>query len=470
MKGNNYSAGINFDSAETLALIRKYERPGPRYTSYPPATFFNGQFSDVDYIKHVKNSNKHLPENISFYFHVPFCPQLCHFCGCNTDIMRERTFIERYVDAIITEFETVARHLDKSRLVSQVHWGGGTPNSISIKYIRRVMDKISATFRYSPECEIAMECNPAYLTHFQMDELASAGFNRLSLGIQDFNPDVLKIINRKPSLLPEEELISVLSSKNIKVNLDFVYGLPGQTPESFEQTIRRALNLNPERLVTFSYAHVPWVKSAQKVLEQYGLPDAQTKLNMFGRAFNVALESGYVPIGLDHFAKPSDDLSRALSNHQLHRNFMGYCSRESTGQVYAFGATSISQLWDAYSQNLKNPEAYIRSVLEKGTAVEKGYSMTQSDLVCNAIIQEIMCNNRVDLNTIAQKFSVTLDELECLTHFNVDNLSFFLQDELLSYENNVLEVRPTGRLFLRNIAMVFDPLLTGKETHFSKTV
>lgn len=455
---------------EVYQLIQKYDKPGPRYTSYPPATFFNASFSDSDYIAHVNKSNLHQPANISLYFHIPFCPQLCHFCGCNTDIMRERSFISRYTDAVIREFETVTRHLDPAREISQVHWGGGTPNAISMKYIRQIMDKIAEKFRYAQGCEIAMECNPAYLTHTQIDELASMKFNRVSIGIQDFDSRVLNMINRKPSLLPEEELVQALASKNIGVNLDFVYGLPGQTPESFEQTILRAVNMDPDRIVTFSYAHVPWVKSAQKILEQYGIPDSKTKLMMFERAYATAVKAGYTAVGLDHFAKPADELSQALKNHQLHRNFMGYCSRENTGQVYAFGATSISQLYGAYSQNCKSPVEYIEKVNRNGTAVDKGYAMTRPDMTCNAIIQEIMCNNRVDLNVVAESFSMSLCQLKQMLNFDDSLLDPFIDDNLISYSANTIEVRAAGRFFLRNIAMVFDPLLTGKETNYSKTV
>ena len=462
--------GFNLTSTETYSLIRKYEKPGPRYTSYPPATFFNNSFVDKDYINLVKDSNRNSPENISFYFHIPFCPQLCHFCGCNTDIMREKSFIDRYVDAIVAEFETVAQHLDKSRLISQVHWGGGTPNSVSMKFIRRVMEKIKENFNYSGNCEIAMECNPAYLTKPQKEELASIGFNRISIGIQDFDPKVLKLINRRPSLLPEEKLLDLFHEKNIKVNLDFVYGLPGQTPDSFEDTIKRAVKMQPERIVTFSYAHVPWVKSAQKVLEQYGLPDAQTKLGMFENAYKAAVDEGYEAIGLDHFAKPDDELSLALAQHQLHRNFMGYCSRESTGQVYAFGATSISQLWNAYGQNCKSPKEYIDAIKTKGTAIEKGYVMSGRDLICNQVIQEIMCNNRLDLNAIAKEKNMNISDIENILNFDPASLNPFIEDGLITFSSNVMEVKPIGRLFLRNIAMVFDPLLTGKETNYSKTV
>jgi oxygen-independent coproporphyrinogen-3 oxidase len=405
----------------------------------------------------------------NYPFSISVCsPQVA--CGCNTDIMRERSFIGRYVDAVIREFETVAQHLDSTREISQVHWGGGTPNAISMKYIRQIMDKISEKFRYTPGCEIAMECNPAYLTHVQMEELSSMKFNRLSIGIQDFDSSVLKMINRKPSLLPEEELVKVLSAKNIGVNLDFVYGLPGQTPDSFEQTIQRAVNMNPDRIVTFSYAHVPWVKSAQKVLEQYGIPDSKTKLMMFERAYAIAVKAGFIAVGLDHFAKPDDELSQALKNRQLHRNFMGYCSRENTGQVYAFGATSISQLHDAYSQNCKSPVEYIEQVNRKGTAVEKGYAMTPQDVICNAIIQEIMCNNRVDLNKIAGSYFLSVQQLKKMLKFDDSSLELFIEDNLINYLDNKLEVKPSGKFFLRNIAMVFDPLLTGKETNYSKTV
>lgn len=451
-------------------LIQKYDKPGPRYTSYPPATFFNSSFGTEEFIKHVKDSNYHQPRKISFYFHVPFCPQLCHFCGCNTDKMRGKSFIDNYIDAIIKEFEYVTQFLDKSRLISQIHWGGGTPNSISMKYIERVMQKINANFGYAPDCEIAMECNPAYLTFPQVDELANMGFNRLSIGIQDFNPEVLNLINRKPSLLNEEELIRYISGKNIQVNLDFVYGLPGQTSQGFANTIDKAIGIAPQRIVTFSYAHVPWVKSAQKILEQYGLPDALQKLTIFETANDLLTKAGYVSIGLDHFAKPGDELAKALAHHQLHRNFMGYCSRQNTGQVYAFGATSISQLWNSYSQNIKSAEKYMEAVNKNGTAIEKGYSMSKTDLLCNAVIQEIMCNQYVDLEKVASEFSISVMELFETLRFNADDLDTFIVDNLVKFENNVLTISPAGKYFLRNIAMVFDPLLTGKETHFSKTL
>lgn len=454
-----------------VELIKKYDKPGPRYTSYPPATCFNNSFGNTDYIQSVQLSNQQQPANISFYFHIPFCPQLCHFCGCNTEIMRNKKYIDAYINALLTELEFVSGYIDKSRPVSQVHWGGGTPNSIPIKYIARIMEFLSANFKFAQNCEIAMECNPAYVTFQQVDELAAMGFNRISMGIQDFEPNVLKLINRKPSLLNINELVDCIKSKSINVNLDFVFGLPGQTPESFERTIARAITLNPERMVTFSYAHVPWVKQAQKLLEQYTIPDAMLKLKMFENAANTLRRSGYVAIGLDHFAKPGDELTKALANKQLHRNFMGYCSRENTGQVYAFGASAISQLNDCYAQNSKDTMKYIDAIAQHGTAIEKGYRMTLLDNLGQKVIESIMCNQFVDFDSVAETFQLTTSELFDQLKFDSLSIVPFESDGLVTFDEHTLQILPFGRMFMRNLAMLFDPLKSEyKTTVYSKII
>lgn len=451
-------------------LIKKYDKPGPRYTSYPPATFFHHRFSPDNYRMHLVESNQHGDKNMSFYFHVPFCPQMCHFCGCNTDMMPQGDIVARYFEALLNEFETVTGYLDTSRVVTQVHWGGGTPNSVPLKYIARTMDAISSKFSIAPGAEIAMECNPAYLVHNSVDKLSEMGFNRLSLGIQDFDEEVLRIINRKPSKLPVEELVAYIRSKNIDVNLDFVYGLPGQTKESFANAIDRAIKLRPQRLVTFSYAHVPWVKVAQKILEQYTIPSAETKLGIFAGAFEMLTGSGYQAIGLDHFAIEQDGLAKSLKSRTLQRNFMGYCTKEHTGQVYAFGATGISQLGGAYIQNVKSTGGYIKTSLEQGLAVEKGYELTFRDKVCKTVISEIMCNSFVDFEAVAQKFYIQTDQLYALCGFCTSELEPYVQDKIAGLNGHILTVPEKGRFFLRNIAMLFDPLLTGTETNYSKTV
>jgi oxygen-independent coproporphyrinogen-3 oxidase len=453
------------------SLIQKYNKPGPRYTSYPPANFFQPNFQNKTLQEQIKRSNEAEPRNLSFYFHVPFCPQLCHFCGCNTGPMREKAFVESYFEAIKTELNNISSYIDHTRLVTQIHWGGGTPNAVPLRYIADVMDLVHKNFTFAPNCEIAMECSPAYMTLAQIDQLAEIGFTRISLGIQDFKPLVLEIINRKASKLPIKEVVDHLKLKKIKVNLDFVYGLPGQTPESFELTIKQAIDLSPERIVTFSYAHVPWVKEAQKKLEEYAIPEPSAKLEMYERAYHLLLSSGYETIGLDHFAKPQDEMTQALASGTLHRNFMGYCTKANTGQVYAFGSTAITQLNGAYIQNLKNTEDYIKAISENGLAAERGYVMTRQDKLCRAVIEELMCNQRCDLNTVAQQFQLNVDELKSELKFEEQSLQPMLDDNLVTWQNNVITVLPEGHMFLRNVAMLFDPLQkqnTGKR--YSKTV
>jgi oxygen-independent coproporphyrinogen III oxidase len=452
-------------------IIKKYDKVGPRYTSYPPANHFVGGFTEPEFIRQIELSNSCAPQNISFYFHVPFCPQLCHFCGCNTELMRQKDFVARYFEAMKTEFEMLCKYIDNKRAVTQIHWGGGTPNSVPLRYIKEVMDMVKSRFTLLPTADVAMECNPTYLTEKQIDELHEMGFNRISLGIQDFSQKVLDIINRRPSKLPVDNLVSYMQHLGIHVNLDFVYGLPGQTVESFGATIRQAIECKPDRIVTFSYAHVPWVKSAQKILEQYTIPEPSLKMLMYEEAYQLLTGAGYVPIGLDHFAKPSDPMALALKNHTLHRNFMGYCTKADTGQVYAFGATSITQLDNAYIQNIKNTELYVSTIESGNCAPEKAYILTDRDKVCRAIIEEIMCNHRVDLNEQASIFNLDIDTLIKITNFDESLLGPLIDDDLLKYNSGIITIHKQGTIVLRNIAMLFDPLLktTGEKT-YSKTL
>lgn len=452
-------------------LIQKYNKPGPRYTSYPPATFFHTGLSINDYQQQLQISNTENPRNISFYFHVPFCPQLCHFCGCNTGIMREKTFVARYFDALKKEFENVTSFLDKSRIVTQIHWGGGTPNSVNIKYIAEVMELIHRYFTLAADCEVAMECNPAYLSYSQIDELSLAGFNRISIGIQDFNEKVLDIINRKPSKLPINDLVTYLKEKGMQVNLDFVYGLPGQSVDSFESTINQAVAAKPDRIVTFSYAHVPWVNEAQKILEQYTIPAAELKLSMFEKAYQLIVDSGYVAIGMDHFARPDDEMTLALASHTLHRNFMGYCTLKNTGQVYAFGSTAITQLDSAYFQNTKDTEGYMIDIEKYGFAVGKGYILSVRDKVCREAIQQIMCNYFIDLKAFAAGFNLSYEQLIDLLGFKAELLTPLINDGIVSWNDFELHILPEGRMFLRNVAMLFDPHHNSDiKLHYSNTI
>jgi oxygen-independent coproporphyrinogen-3 oxidase len=452
-------------------IIKKYNQPGPRYTSYPPANYFSTDFSAETFLAGIDQSNHEDPKNISLYFHVPFCPRLCHFCGCNTQLGNNRELIASYMEKMIQEFKNISTYLDKSRKVTQVHWGGGTPNAIKLDYLEEVMNEVYNTFTIADNAEIAIECSPAYLSKDNIARLADIGFNRISLGIQDFNASVLHAINRAPSKLPIETLMDTINNHPFKgVNLDFVYGLPKQTLTSFEKTIRKAAALNPDRIVTFSYAHVPWIKKEQKIIEAIGLPDPEMKLEMFILANDILIEEGYQAIGMDHFAKPRDELSVALKMNQLHRNFQGYCSKETTGQVYAFGTSSISQLNQVYAQNTKNVVNYINRIENEGNAIERGYAVSDKEKIIRHTINEIMCNNYLNLDSIAQENDVSFNELRSILQFDAAKLEPFQNDELLEYKGNEIKVTDLGRLVIRNIAMTFDPKLQVKENTYSKTV
>jgi len=458
-------------SLMNIDLIKKYNQAGPRYTSYPPATFFHNGFTQKDYVAHLEKSNNDKPENISFYVHIPFCRQLCHFCGCNTTYYNSDEFVNKYVDALIQEIRNVLPHLDKSRKVSQIHWGGGTPNSISLDLVARIMAEFKKDFEFTANAEIAMECNPAHLEFDHIDRLANIGFNRLSLGIQDFNPQILKLVNRKPSKHPVVDLVKHMKTNGFKgLNLDLIYGLPGQNIDNFKESIQKAIEISADRVVTFSYAHVPWVKPAQKKLETIGLPGPDEKLAMFEAAHQMLLKAGYISIGMDHYAKPDDELSMALCHKTLHRNFQGYCTRDTTGQVYGFGSSSISQLDGAYIQNIKSVKEYVNAIETNGFAVERGYELSFEDKVRRAIINEIMCNGYMSFSKMAHEFGTSIDEAKNITGFSPENIQAFIADGLAEYADDTLYLKEDGFYVVRNIAMAFDPLLAVSDAQYSKTV
>lgn len=454
-----------------IDILQKYSRPGPRYTSYPPATFFHDQIREDAYKIGLSESNQCNPQNISVYIHIPFCKQLCHFCGCNTGLLPSDDKVEKYIEALIREIQTVSTLLDTRRPLSQIHWGGGSPNTINLDYVGKVMDVLMSTFTPIENIEIAMECHPAYLELEDIDKLASMGFNRLSLGIQDFNSNVLSLVNRNPAKHKAEVLIDRMRHNIFKgVNIDLIYGLPGQTKDNFIKTIESAIQASPDRLTTFAYAHVPWVKPNQKIIEAAGLPDASQKIAMYAQAHKMLTKLGYVAIGMDHFARPDDELSLALQNNRLHRNFQGYCTREATGQVYGFGATAISQLGGGYFQNLKSTEEYINSINRIGLATWKGYLLSNEDIVRGAVINQLMCNGIIDLDKTAESFKLDITELKTITGYSFDKLKPFVDDLLLKIDGNKIQLLEDGFMVVRNIAMAFDPLLGQSTGQYSKTL
>jgi len=455
----------------TTQFLEKYNKTGPRYTSYPPATSFKNEFNQDDYVRALIQSNSENPKNISIYIHIPFCPQLCFFCGCNTSAFESAAKIRRYIDCVLKEIDTVTGYLDKTRVVTQIHWGGGTPNSINFDYIEEIITKIRSVFKLSENCEIAIECSPAYLEMEDIDRLSEIGFNRMSLGIQDFSNEVLKAINRRPSKHPLEQVVQrIILNKFKGFNFDLVYGLPLQTVESFRVNIEKAIELSPDRIVTFSYAHVPWVNARQNNIDESTMPSPEDKLNMLLMAYDILTQHGYEAIGMDHFAKPADVLAIAKHKRTIHRNFQGYCTRETTGQVYAFGSSSISQLWGSYAQNIKNLDQYMEAIETTGLATERGYGMSANETVIREVINEIMCNGHLDFKELAERLKIAPDDIKRITAYDPSRLVTFEKDGLLETKGDVIQVSVDGMFIVRNIAMLFDPFLNTQSSHFSKTV
>jgi len=453
-------------------LLEKYNHPVPRYTSYPPANFFTNDFSPANYQEAIDQSNHWNPQNISIYIHIPFCLKLCYFCGCNSYALRKDEVVDAYVKALIQEIKMVTSRLDKTRKVSQIHYGGGTPNAIPVEYLQEINGLLFSTFQFIPEPEIAIELNPAYLTFDQMTGLKKAGFNRFSLGIQDFDTEVLDAVNRDKPGMPVEEIIAFLKkdSPNMAVNLDFIYGLPKQTAVNFADTIRKAIELKPDRLVTFSYAHVPWVSKIQKKLEKEGLPAADEKIKMYEAAYSLLTHNGYDAIGMDHYANAGDELTVARNNKQLHRNFQGYCTRRTTGQVYAFGVTGISQLEGIYAQNTKSIDEYITKINKGELTTIKGYSLTPQQVVVREVITELMCNEQIVWSHLGEILSMNAEDVKNQTTYSNNILQQFESDGIITLSDEKIQITSDGQLFIRNVAASFDPLTQDGQTNFSKPV
>ena len=450
-------------------LFKKYNVPVPRYTSYPTANEFE-PFDAPRYLKAVETSNDAAADNISFYIHVPFCRHLCHYCGCNSVAMAQPKRIEEYFETLHKEIDLLLPHLRKDRRISQIHYGGGSPSSMPLPLIRGINEHLLSAFSTINKPEIAIECHPGYLESNDWQYLLDSGFNRFSLGIQDFNTDVLRTVNRRPSLLPVADIMEILRKGGAKVNFDFIYGLPKQTTTEFVSTIQTAISLHPNRLVTFSYAHLPSLFKRQMILEKAGLPLQTEKLKMFEKASKMLQSAGYVPIGMDHFVLPDDDLNVALQHHTLHRNFQGYCPRRITAQVYAFGVSGISQLDAAYAQNTKDISAYMAQVNAGQMPIQRGYALAPWQRITREVIECIMCNNAINWHDMAQRLHVSVDEIKQAIHYNETELQTLQADGLITFDADSVEITPDGLPFVRNVAAAFDPMMRHNHRLFSKPV
>lgn len=451
-------------------ILAKYSVPVPRYTSYPPANYFNDSFTAGSYHNAIIASNDQQPEHISVYIHIPFCLQMCYYCGCNSVLQRNKQVMENYIEALKKEIKLVLPLLDHNRKISQIHYGGGTPTTQPVSVLKELNQLILSDFECIDEPEIAIECHPGYLKEDYWRELADAGFNRISLGIQDFDRDVLKASNRKPSLMDVGDIVSILREKGISINMDFIYGLPLQTPESFSETIEHAISLKPDRIVTFAYAHVPWVNPLQLNLEKAGLPAIELKDEIYETAKKILLNGGYNSVGLDHFVQSDDELYLAQQSKTLHRNFQGYCTRRTTGQVYAFGVTGISQLATAYAQNTKDIDIYIEQVNRAELPVLRGYELSKQEQITREVISSLMCNYLIDWADLATQLDLSIAEVKAATNYDESVLNAFVQDGIVQFDDTYIKILPDATQFVRNVAASLDKLMLANTKQFSKSV
>ena len=451
-------------------LLDKYNRPVPRYTSYPPANFFHTGIGEQDFLAAVEQSNDEAPSLLSFYIHFPYCEQKCFYCGCNSYLRSKEGDDEAYFDAVLSEIDRVIERIDRSRNIAQIHFGGGSPSLADPKLLGEVIDRLTSRFAVIEKPEIAIECHPGHLSREGYEALLSLGFTRVSLGVQDFNPEVLKAVHRMPPRLSIEEVQRIMSSYGIPLNLDFIYGLPLQTVESFEATIKRAIALHPSRLVTFSYAHVPSMFHAQKILEQRGLPSSETKEEMYQHARALLLDNGYLQIGLDHFVLPSDELHQAAVSKTLHRNFQGYCTRRTTGQVYAFGVSAISQLTSAYVQNTKDIPSYLQTIQSGHLPIERGLLLTREQRIIREVITTFMCNERISWSDLAHRLRLTPEEVKRATAYSEQEMEAMVQDSMVLLTDDEVRMATPGSPFLRYVASRMDPLQSEGGKIYSKPV
>ena len=451
-----------------LDLIRKYNVPGPRYTSYPPATKFTDTVGWDAVALRIEENNLSA-RDLSVYVHIPFCETLCWFCGCTTVITRDHGRGHDYVEALGREMATMAKHLHPGRRAVQVHLGGGSPTFLLPDELRRLGELLHEHFTFSDDVEASVEVDPRRLTRDHMAALAEAGFNRASMGVQDLDPAVQEAIHRiQPPEMTRQAIDWMRELGYSSINLDLIYGLPHQTPESFDRTVDAILEMDPDRLAVFSYAHVPWIKPAQRILEEKILPSPESKLAVLELVIEkLTAGDRYVYIGMDHFAKPHDELAVAQREKRLQRNFQGYSTRAGS-DIYAFGMSGISQTPDAYWQNEKELAGWRDAVDAGRVPLHRAYLVTEEDKIRRETIMRTMCDLSLDFDAMSQALGIDFER-----HFakELASLAPLEADGLVARTSRGLTVTDAGRLFIRNVAMCFDDTLAplAERTH-SKTI
>jgi len=458
------SKSIDFD------VLKRFNQQGPRYTSYPTAPMFTTDFTADDFRNEVVATNEDNDRPLSLYLHFPFCAKLCYFCGCTMRVTHDRKLISQYNDYIKRELDIIAPRVSRNRKVVQMHWGGGTPSYLLPEEIREIGDYIKERFTFDQDIEASVEIDPRNMVRDHIEAFADAGFNRTSFGVQDFNLQVQQAINRVQSEeITRQVVIWAREFGFQSINLDLIYGLPYQTLDTFAETVDKVVDISPERIAVFNYAHVPWLKKHQAVMNQDAMPSPDQRLAILEMTSKKLADAGYEYIGMDHFAKPTDELAIAQKEGTLYRNFQGY-STKAGADLYAFGMSAISQFENIYAQNNKDFKEYYAAVDAGRPATRVGYRMTADDHIRKEVIMQLMCDLELDKRQIEKKFGINFEEY---FRHDIPKLDQFIGEGLLTNDADKIRVLGSGILIIRNIAMCFDAYLEEMmrtRPVFSKTV
>lgn len=453
----------------TAELLRKHDKPGPRYTSYPTAIEFRDEVGPDTYAAKLAQADAHAGEPLSLYVHLPFCHERCTFCGCHVTITKRTERATDYLGWVYKEIDLVARHLPHRREVAQFHLGGGTPTYHTPAELRQLYQTVIDRFEITPGAEVAIEVDPRVTTHEHVDALRDMGFNRLSMGVQDFTPEVQAIINRYQGEEQTRDLFDYCRRQGFdSINVDLIYGLPLQTPATWGANLDTIIDMRPDRVAMYSFAFVPWKQGNQRLMTEEMMLPPEQKVELYLLGLEKFAAAGYRQIGMDHFALPEDELSRALDEHRLHRNFMGYTVKPATDAI-AFGISGIGDLQGAYVQNLKEHDAYAAALRRGKLPVLRGVLLTPDDELRRHVIMQLMCNFHLDRRAVESRFGIDFDatfagEIERLREPESHGFVRLTPDSVT--------VTPLGRVFIRNICMIFDRYRdadTGKPT-FSRTI
>jgi len=462
------------EPTSTAQLLEHYDRPGPRYTSYPTAVEFHDGFGEFEYREHLAAADAHADEPLSLYAHLPFCEARCLYCGCNIVVTRQRGVAADYLENLLLELDLLASALPHRRLLSQMHWGGGTPTYYPAADLERLFHAIAERFQFMPDAEVGIEVDPRVTSPEQLRLLRRLGFNRVSMGIQDFDPRVQEAVHRVQSFEMTAELIRVARTEGFRsVNVDLIYGLPYQTLDGFQRTLDQVAELRPERVAVYSFAFVPWIKPHMNHIPAEALPAPAVKLALLAGAIDAFTRCGYRTIGMDHFALPGDDLARALDDGSLNRNFMGY-TVQSASDLVALGISGIGDVRGAFAQNTKKLPEYAAALADKRFPIARGYALDGDDVLRRHVITRLMCDARLDLRDVERRFGISFTETFAAELEELSSQGPWRTDGLLALTPDAIELTALGRMFVRNVCMVFDRHLRRKAASerpvFSRTV